>query len=159
MTGDQVTVSVTVPTDPATAFALFTEETDRWWKRGPKFRVAGRNPGIIRFEPRAGGHLSEEFESAHGPQVFTMGTITAWDPPSRFAFEWRGANYAPGESTHVEVAFDAVPTGCRVTVRHSGWSALPPHHAVRHGLPVEGFIRMTGLWWSELMTSYRVTLT
>ena len=159
MTGDQVTVSVTVAADPATAFALFTEETDRWWRRGPKFRVSGRNPGTVRFEPHAGGRLFEEFESAKGPEIFAMGAITAWDPPSGFAFDWRGVNFAPGDVTHVEVAFDAVPTGCRVTVRHSGWSGLRADHPVRHGLPPEGFIRMIGLWWSELMTSYRVTLT
>ena len=29
---DLVTVGVTVPTDPATAFAIFTKETDLWWR-------------------------------------------------------------------------------------------------------------------------------
>ena len=32
---DQVTVSVTVSADQATAFAIFTEETDLWWRSGP----------------------------------------------------------------------------------------------------------------------------
>ena len=152
---DRVTVSVTVPTDPATAFAIFTRETDLWWRRGPKFRVAGREAGLLRFEPRLGGRLMEEFESSSGPQVFTKGTITVWQPPERFQFEWRGVNFAPGESTYVEVVFDAVPTGTRVTVRHSGWAALRPDHPVRHGQPDREFLRATGLWWGELMTSLR----
>ncbi len=149
--GNQVTVSVTVNADAATAFRLFTEETDLWWRRGPRFRIAGRNPGVIQFEPRLGGALTENFDG----QVFTTGDITAWDPPDRFQFEWRGVNFAPGESTTVEVTFDAVPSGTRVTVRHSGWAALRPDHPVRHGKPVPAFIHSLGLWWADLLTSLR----
>ena len=152
---DLVTVSVTVSTDPATAFVLFTEDIDLWWRRGPKFRIAGKQPGVLRFEPRLGGRLLEEFESPSGPEVFTTGTITEWQPPARFRFEWRGVNFAPGESTQVDVVFEAVPTGTRVTVRHSGWTALPPDHPVRHGQQGPAFIRTMGLWWGDLMTSFR----
>jgi len=152
---DLVTVSVTVATDPQDAFVLFTEEIDHWWRRGPKFRIAGRERGLLRFEPRLGGRLIEEYESSAGPRAFTKGEITAWQPPERFAFEWRGVNFAPGESTHVEVCFEAVPTGTRVTVRHSGWAALRPDHPARHGQPAPAFLRSLGLWWGELMTSYR----
>jgi uncharacterized protein YndB with AHSA1/START domain len=152
---DVVTVSVTVSTDPATAFALFTGETDLWWRRGPKFRIAGKEPGVVRFEPWLGGRLMEEFESPSGPQVFAKGTIMVWQPPARFEFEWRGVNFAPGESTRVEVVFEAVPTGTRVTVRHSGWATLRPDHPVRHGQQGSAFIRSLGLWWGELMSSFR----
>jgi uncharacterized protein YndB with AHSA1/START domain len=152
---DVVIVSVTVPADPATAFVIFTEETDLWWRSGPKFRIGGKQPGILRFEARAGGRFMEEFQSPSGPEVFTRGIITVWEPPERFQFEWRGMNFAPGESTHVDVRFEAVPAGTRVTVRHFGWAALPPDHPVRHGLEGPSFIRSTGLWWGELMTSFR----
>ncbi len=152
---DVVTVSVTVSTDPATAFALFTGETELWWRRGPKFRIAGKQPGVVRFEPCLGGRFMEEFESPSGPQVFTKGTITVWQPPERFEFEWRGVNFAPGESTRVEVVFEPVPTGTRVTVRHSGWATLRPDHPVRHGQQGSAFIRSLGLWWGELMSSFR----
>jgi uncharacterized protein YndB with AHSA1/START domain len=155
LTSNVVTVSVTVPADPPEAFALFTGETDLWWGTGPKFRIAGRQAGAVRFEPWLNGRFLEEFESPSGPQVFTRGTITLWMPPERFEFEWRGVNFAPGESTRVEVTFDAVPTGTRVTVRHSGWAALRQDHPVRHGQPGPEFIRRTGLWWGELMTSLR----
>jgi uncharacterized protein YndB with AHSA1/START domain len=151
---DLVTVSVIVSTDPATAFAIFTEETDLWWRSGPKFRIAGKQPGVLRFEPWLGGRFMEEVESPSGPRVFTTGTITLWQPPERFHFEWRGVNFAPGESTQVEVIFEAVPTGTRVTVRHSGWAALRPDHPVRHGQVGPAFIRAHGLWWGDLMTSF-----
>jgi len=152
---DLVTVSVTVSADPATAFAIFTKETDLWWRRGPEFRIAGKQPGILRFEPRLGGRFMEEVESPSGPQMFAMGSITVWQPPGRFQFEWRGVNFSPGESTQVEVVFEAVPTGTRVTVRHSGWAALRPDHPARHGRQGPAFIRASGLWWGDLMTSFR----
>lgn len=152
---DVVTVSVTVSTDPATAFDIFTKETNLWWRRGPKFRIAGKQPGVVRFEPWLGGRLLEEVESPSGPRVFTEGTITAWQPPEQFQFEWRGVNFAPGESTRVHVVFEPVPTGTRVTVRHSGWAALRPDHPVRHGQQGSAFIRGMGLWWGDLMTSFR----
>ena len=87
--------------------------------------------------------------------MFTKGTITVWQPPDRFEFEWRGVNFSPGESTNVQVEFEAVPTGTRVTVRHSGWASLPPDHPVRHGRQGPEFIRATGLWWADLMTAFR----
>lgn len=58
---------------PANAFARFTGETDLWWRRGPKYRIAGCNPGVVKFEPCVGGGLTEAFDN----QVFTTGTITA----------------------------------------------------------------------------------
>ena len=152
---DLVTVRVTVSTDPATAFAIFTEETDLWWRWGPKFRIAGKQPGVLRFEPWLGGRFMEEIQSPSGPRVFTIGRISVWQPPGRFQFEWRGVNFAPGESTQVEVVFEAVPTGTRVTVRHSGWAALRPDHPARHGRQGPAFIRASGLWWGDLMTSFR----
>jgi len=108
---DAVTVSVTVSTDPATAFVIFTEETDLWWRTGPKFRIGGKERGKLWFEPRLGGRFVEEFSSPSGPQAFTKGEITVWQPPERFRFEWRGMNFAPGESTQVEVSFEAVRRG------------------------------------------------
>lgn len=149
--GDRVSVSVTVAADPATAFALFTEETDLWWRRGPRYRIAGRNPGVLKFAPGVGGRLTESFDG----KEFTTGTITAWNPPDTLEFEWRGVNFVPGESTHVQVRFDAVPTGTRVTILHTGWAGLRPDHPVRHGQPVAAFIRTMGLWWGDLMTSFR----
>jgi len=152
---DLVTVSVTVAADPAEAFAIFTQETNLWWRRGPRFRIAGKQRGVLRFEPWLGGRLMEEFESPSGPQVFVTGMITMWQPPERFRFEWRGVNFAPGESTQVEVVCEAVPTGTRVTVRHSGWAALRVDHPVRHGQQAPAFLRSLGLWWGDLMTSFR----
>jgi hypothetical protein len=69
----------------------------------------------------------------------------------------RGPAGTPGDCATVTVAVRFAPSGSGtlVTVRHSGWSALPADHPVRHGLAGAAFIRMIGMWWGELMTSLR----
>jgi uncharacterized protein YndB with AHSA1/START domain len=154
--GDEAKASVTVAVEPAIAFKVFTEEIDRWWRRGMRFRVAGKNRGMIHIEPHVGGRLFESFEEKGGTQVFETGRVTAWEPPTRLVFEWRGVNFAPGEKTEVEVTFTAMGGATLVSVIHRGWSALRPDHPVRHGLDVTAFVRMTALWWGDLLTSLRL---
>jgi uncharacterized protein YndB with AHSA1/START domain len=153
--GDQARVSVSVPVPLAVAFRVFTEEIDGWWKRGPAYRAGGKTGGVIRLEGGVGGRLVESFETAKGPRVVETGRVTAWDPPSRLVFEWRGVNFGPGEKTEVEVAFEPSESGTLVTVTHRGWTRIRPDHPARHGLEPAPFIRMMGLWWGELMTSLR----
>jgi uncharacterized protein YndB with AHSA1/START domain len=158
--GDQARISVAVAVPPATAFEIFTGEIDLWWRRGPKFRHAGKRRGFIHLEPYVGGRLFESIDSDNGsepPRVFEVGHVLVWEPPERLAFSWRNANFAPDEITRVEVEFVPSRTGTIVTVTHRGWSALRPDHPARHGLQGAAFSRMIGLWWGELLTSLRQT--
>jgi len=150
---DKVTVTVFVEVAPADAFAVFTNEIDQWWRRGPAYRVAGKRPGVLHLEPRLGGRLFEEYRE--GAAVHEVGTITAWEPPVHLAFEWRSITFVPGETTHVEVRFVASGNGTRVTLEHRGWSAIRDDHPVRHGKPSAAFIADLGMWWSRLLTSLR----
>lgn len=153
--GDRARVAVLVAVPRAVAFRVFTEDIDVWWRRGYKYRVAGRRRGSIRLEPGLGGRLFEAYETADGPRISETGRITLWEPPSRLVFEWRAVNFEPGERTEVEVSFEARAGGTLVTVTHRGWSAIRPDHPARHGFDVAPFIRMMGLWWGDLMTSMR----
>lgn len=153
--GDAARVSILVAVEPAAAFEIFTTEIDQWWRRGPKYRIAGSRRGVMILEPQLGGRLFESYDSAAGPKVVETGRVTAWEPPARVVFEWRTSNFAPNEKTEVEVTFAASPSGTQVTVTHRGWSQLRPDHPVRHGQTVPAFIRAMGLWWGELMTSMR----
>ncbi len=153
--GDQATVTVTVAVPPADAFRTFVEDIDLWWGQGPRYRLGDRNTGALRFEPRLGGRLFETFQSGSGPQLVEFGRITAWEPPARLSFEWRNANFAPAEKTFVDISFDRIEGGTRVTLCHSGWASLRADHPARHGLETAAFVRMTGLWWGELLSSYR----
>jgi uncharacterized protein YndB with AHSA1/START domain len=152
---DRARVSVLVAVEPADAFAVFTEEIDLWWRRGLAYRVAGRRRGVVVLEPGVGGRLFERFEAASGTKIVQTGRVTLWEPPARLAFDWRAVNFAPSEWTHVDVTFEARPGGTLVTVTHSGWSGIRPDHPARHGLEVQPFVRMMGMWWAQLLSSLR----
>ena len=157
MTGDRVSASVFVDAPPDIAFEVFTEQIDRWWRHGLKFRHGVRGLSVLHLEPRLGGRL---FETIGAPgdatgHVVQTGVVTQWDPPRALRIDWRGSNFAPHEKTTVSVAFEPRRGGTQVTLEHAGWASLPPDHPVRHGQPVERFIASTGRWWSDLMTSLR----
>ena len=151
--GDRVRVQTFVEVAVADAFAIFTEEIDQWWRRGPAYRIGARNPSIVHLEPGLGGRVFEATDD--GVVLHEMGRITAWDPPGHLAFEWRGVNFAPGEVTTVELWFEARGAGTRVTLDHRGFAALRADHPVRHGQPVVAFIGQLGTWWGAQLTSLR----
>jgi uncharacterized protein YndB with AHSA1/START domain len=152
---DQTRVTVLVEVPPELAFQIFTEDIDRWWRRGLRYRIARGRDGTIHLEPGIGGRLYESFRAGGDTELRQTGTVTAWEPPRRLAFDWRAVNFAPGESTQVEVAFEPTRSGTRVTVTHSGWSRMRADHPVRHGLDPEAFLRSMGLWWGDLLGSLR----
>ena len=152
---DQMRVSVLVAVPPDEAFRIFTEDIDLWWRRGLRYRVAAGRAGTIHLEAGVGGRLYEAFESGGDTQLTETGRVTAWDPPHRFVFEWRAINFAPGETTEVEVAFEATASGTRVTVTHRGWNRIRADHPARHGMDAEGFLRTMGRWWGDLMGGLR----
>lgn len=156
---DVATVTVVVRADAALAFRVFTDEIDTWWRTGPRFRIGRRAVGALTFEPGLGGRLFETYETAAGTKTHVSGRVTVWEPPYRLAFEWRGVNFRPEESTLVEVQFESLGESTRVTLRHSGWSRLPDDHPVRHGRVGADFIREIGMWWGALLSSLRERLS
>lgn len=152
---DQARVSVLVHVTQDHAFRIFTEDIDRWWQRGYKYRVSGADRGILYLEPRVGGRLYESFERDGTTRVVETGRVLEWLPPKRLVFEWRSVTFAPHEVTQVEVIFEAREESTLVTVTHRGFAELRPDHPVRHGALGADFIRRMALWWSDLMTSYR----
>jgi uncharacterized protein YndB with AHSA1/START domain len=152
---DKVIVETTVAVPPARAFEIFTRETDLWWRRGPRYRVA---KGVLELEPRQGGRLTEKFETAKGnAKSIVIGTVLAWEPPSRVLLEWRNLNFAKDEKTEVEVRFEETASGnTRVTLTHSGWAAIRADHPARHGKQGRDFIALIGGFWGELLTALRL---
>ena len=78
MTEDAARVSVSVAVPPAMAVEIFTNEIDRWWRRGVRFRRGGPRGGFIRLEPGVGGRLFESIDSDAGPYVHEVGRVSAW---------------------------------------------------------------------------------
>jgi uncharacterized protein YndB with AHSA1/START domain len=147
---DRVHVSVFVQVPPAAAFAAFTEQIDRWWRRGPMYRIAGRSPGTMHLETRLGGRI---FEAYDRDKLHEVGQVVAWQPPEHFAFTWRSIAFTRGETTRVDVRFVARGAGTEVTLEHSGWAAIPDDHPVRHGKLGSAFLSVIGRWWADLLTS------
>jgi uncharacterized protein YndB with AHSA1/START domain len=159
--GDRVSVSVFVDAPPAIAFEVFTAQIDQWWRHGMKFRVGGSGRSVLHLEAGLGGRLFEamaplEPDPRAPPRVVQTGTVVDWDPPHALAIEWRAANFAPHEKTLIAVRFEPRGAGTRVTLVHSGFASLPPGHPVRHGQPVDVFVRRMAMWWSDQMASLRM---
>jgi uncharacterized protein YndB with AHSA1/START domain len=149
---DSVSVTTLVDVDPGTAFRIFTDDVDLWWRRGPLYRPEVEGNGKMRFEPGPGGRLLEAYETG---KVFEIGRILAWEPGSRLLFDWRARNFEPGETTVVEVRFEKSGEGTRVTLEHRGWDSIPASHPFRRGWTGEAFASMVGLRWADQLVSLR----
>jgi len=147
-----VSVTTVVDVDPATAFAVFTGDIAVWWKPKVKYLFQAGRTGVMKFEPGEGGRLLEEYNDA---PPFEVGRVLTWAPGERLVFEWRQAGFAPHEITHVDVRFEAVSSGTRITLEHRGWEALPPDHPARRGYTGSAFTSMIGLRWADLLTAFR----
>lgn len=126
---DRVSVTTVVNTDPDTAFRIFTQEIDVWWKRGPRYRGCD---GAMRFDA---DRLLE------GEQQ--IGRVLRWEPGVRLWLEMSTWSFRPDERTQVEVHFEPVPQGTRVTIDHRGWERRPTGAAE--------FRTTVGLWWGALL--------
>jgi len=106
-----VVKSVDLRCHPERAFALFTEHAGQWW---PAHRRHTRQdaPSVIRIE--ATGRF---FERGSDGTEIELGVARAFEPAHRLLLDWY-----PGTGrehpTQVEVTFEAMDTGTRVTVRH-----------------------------------------
>ncbi len=112
--------SVEVPVAPDEAFRAFTDEIDDWYERGPYSWNDPERAVAIRF---ADGRLLEVYEEG---EPYEMGRVTVWEPGRRLAFAYRNVQLPPDLETEVEVRFEPVAGGTRVTLEHRGLEQLPP---------------------------------
>jgi Activator of Hsp90 ATPase homolog 1-like protein len=144
---DIVTTTVEVAVDPTTAFAIFTEEIGQWWRPGPINWNDPRKAIGIRIEPGVGGRWIEVYDGATG-EGFECGRILVWEPGARFIFLYRDAGHEI-DDTEVEIRFEAIDGGTRVTLEHRGWDKVLPNLASkRSGLKRWGWTNILG-WFSE----------
>jgi uncharacterized protein YndB with AHSA1/START domain len=127
MTSIQKSIHVDRPVD--VAFKVFTEEIGAWWplKEGFSFMGAEEVEDCI-IEGHVGGRVVER---GAGGKEFVIGTVTAWDPPSRVAFTWPHSD--SNVTTEVDVRF--TPDGDRtlVELEHRGWERLGDAGAEERG--------------------------
>ena len=109
-------VTVYVDVDQATAFDVFTNEIDSWYKRGPHTLYDASRAQAVRFEPYVGGRLMEVWDCDTG-EGREMGRVEVWEPGERIQFV---------DSRGTEVIVEFVPSGAqtRVTLVHRGLERL-----------------------------------
>lgn len=141
----KILVALRIAAPPEVVFDAFVGDIAVWWKPNALFAFTPRSPGVMAFED---DRLVERL--ANG-KVFEVGRVRVWERGRRLVFGWRQATFAPGMDTEVEVRFDPVDAGTRVTVEHRGWDTVPPPHVARHGFPDAVFLRRHGEWWRGLL--------
>jgi uncharacterized protein YndB with AHSA1/START domain len=133
-TTEAVRHSVTVPIDRERAFKLFTEEIGSWWP-SEDYKIA-EGPITEMFEPREGGRW---YELAEDGGEHTVGTVLAWEPPSRLVMAWQLTpewSFEPDldRATKVEVLFEEQEDGAtRVTLEHRGFEVYGDSGAEMRG--------------------------
>ncbi|WP_112240029.1 SRPBCC domain-containing protein [Kribbella monticola] len=137
--------AVEVPLDPVTAFTVFTADIGTWWKRGTRYWNDAERGQELRFEAEVGGRLIEVHDLDSG-EGFEIGRVLVWEPGQRLVFTWRQGDWGDAESTDVEVRFEPVGSGTRVTVEHGGWD--------RVGSATPDLAEGYGHGWAELLSFY-----
>jgi uncharacterized glyoxalase superfamily protein PhnB len=128
-----ITSEVTVSVDPKTAFAIFTDEMDLWWVRGPiNFHDASRAIGM-RCEPGVGGRLLELYRE-DASDALEVGRVTLWRPGDTLAWD------SSLDDVTIEVRFEPVAEGTRVTVT----ATIPAGGADRGGT---SWVRVVPGWF------------
>jgi uncharacterized protein YndB with AHSA1/START domain len=108
--------AVTVAVPPERAFEVFTREVATWWPL--ETHSISEPPDTVVFEEREGGEVYE----VKGDERHHWAWVRDWDPPRRFALEWKVNPNAA--ATDVEVTFEAHEGGTRITLVHGGFERL-----------------------------------
>jgi uncharacterized protein YndB with AHSA1/START domain len=124
MTLEPITVTTVLATDPASAFAAFTDRIGDWWPLASHtvsaMRCAEPARGIT-IEPFEGGRILET--DATG-EIHHWGSVTDWQPGRRLALAWHVGG-SPETATTVTVDFARADDGRTVvTLVHSDWDKL-----------------------------------
>jgi uncharacterized protein YndB with AHSA1/START domain len=136
--------SITVKAPPDRAFELFVGRMGSWW---PKGRTVGQNPHVdIIVERRPGGRWYERSEDGIETD---WGKVLELAPPDRLLLAWQldaGFRYDPAFSTEVELTFEAIDEGTRVTLEH--------RNLERFGDSAEKLAEQLGGGWPTFLKYY-----
>ena len=125
--------------DPDAAFRLFTERAGEWWPN--ERRHTEDSASIIRIE-----ETGRFYERAGDGTEVELGVVRVFERGSRLLLDWY-----PGtgreEPTRVEVRFEKIDAGTRVTILHDAGAA-----------PTETFNRNAARYdraWDSVLVSMR----
>ncbi len=70
----------------------------------------------LRLDPGPSGRIVE--------RDIEVGRVVSWRPGKQILIEWRQGDWKPDEVTKVEIRFEPVKDGTRVTLEHHDWGGL-----------------------------------
>jgi uncharacterized protein YndB with AHSA1/START domain len=113
-----VLARVEISAPPERVFrAISTEELAKWWGSAELYRTTKHTVDL-----RPGGAYRSEGVGADGRAFHVSGTIVEVDPPSRLVQTWE-PSWQPGPPSTVTWMLEAIATGTRLTVRHTGFAS------------------------------------
>jgi ubiquinone/menaquinone biosynthesis C-methylase UbiE len=72
--------------------------------------------------------LGMQFEAGVDGRVMEgsteVGRVICWQPHERIVLEWHGTDWQAAEVTTLELRFEPIEGGTRVTLEHAGWSSV-----------------------------------
>lgn len=134
------------------AFAMFTDGLRTWWPSEATW--SGASLESIGIEPFVGGFCYER--GPHGLRL-DWGRVTGWEPPRRLRFAWligadRTPEPNPAHASDVEVTFEPMDRGSRLTLVHRGFERhRGDGRAYRAAMAGDG-------GWPMLLTRYRAVV-
>lgn len=96
--------------------AISSDEIASWWGSPSTYRVTKWTGDV-----RPGGWWRSEGVSADGTSFAVGGAILEVEPPRLLVQTWH-YEHKPNETTTLRYRIDSIPGGCRLTVRHDGFT-------------------------------------
>jgi len=144
-----VIVSLRVAAAPEEAFDVFTGEIGVWWRPNMLFQLPPRGDGTLSFQDR-----ERLVTTLPNGKVFEIGRVHVWLRGERLAFSWRQAGFTADQVTEVDIRFERIGEGTRVTVEHRGWDSIPQEHVARHGFPLAATQMRLAEHWRSLLAGF-----
>lgn len=108
-------IDIAVP--PERVFrALTTAELANWWGSADMYRVTS-----FEIDLQPGGQWRSDGVGADGTPFHVSGTVLELDPPRKLVQTWQPSWATDEPPTTVSYLLEAIETGTRVTLRHSGF--------------------------------------
>lgn len=119
---EPVVKTVEVPCSQERAFGIFTSDFSAWWPKDKHSvsAMSGQPARKVMMDPKKGGVLTEI--AADGTE-HNWGSVSTFQPHERLSLLWH-IGTSVEKATLVDVTFEAVSGGTRVTLTHHGWEAL-----------------------------------
>ena len=115
--------TIDVKCTPETAFRIFTDDINTWWPLDRHSVSANDHKATARsieLEQKTGGAITE---IGHDGTRYSWGSVKTWAPFSQLTLNWH-INRPPTNATMVDVKFEPIDAGTRVTLTHSNWEVL-----------------------------------